>query len=182
MNWYTLSKVARYGSDRPFDKPFEQGLPWYDPYAKRQKNPNDLAPNPGILGDDGFGMGDTRDFIQQYDAMVHDTQLDEALDGQTTGDPANREPPLDTVTDDTFDKASGLGPSSGNVSPPLGEGAQTLRRANEFFKDNKDGRLPNGTTTSPPRERRRVAGRWASVGGPVESAVRRLTYGLTKGG
>ena len=170
-NWYTqMLKTARYGQDTVRDDERDQLLPSWNPYGKK-KSPNQLGPNMNTLGDQGTGLGDTRDFIELYDEMTHENLLDQYDEGAVQSSPSGRSAPLDMISDEP--QSHGDYDSGDSV---LGEGETTARMAEEPNLDNKPNRLPGGgnfTAPKPfPRNRR------SSVVSPLEEA---WAYQVKKG-
>jgi hypothetical protein len=144
-NWYLRLITARWGNQRAFEDADDQLRPSYNPYGK-QKSPNDLHPPMNDLGDNGKGMGDTRDFIEQYDDMTHESLLDQYDEGLADQAHDTNTPPLDTIMDTPQSNGDSL---YGDQMHPLGENQQTLRKAKEPYLDNKPNRLPGGGNFTP---------------------------------
>ena len=169
-NWYVLLKKARYGQDTVNFDERDQSLPSWNPYAKK-KSPNDLGPNMNTQFDGGTSMGDTRDFGEQYDEMHHESLLDQYDEGAVQDSQYLNDGPLDTIADEPMNQGDNEFTHS-----PIGENAQTLRKAEEPFLDNKPHRLPGGGNFPTPKPFLR--NRRSSVLSPLESA---WAYQVKKG-
>ncbi len=162
-NWYTrMLKTARYGQDTVNEDERDQLLPTWNPYGKK-KSPNQLGPNMNTLEDGGTGLGDTRDFIEQYDEMKHESLLDQHAEGAVQSSPAMNGAPLDTISDEPMNNGD-----SEYSHSPIGEHEQTLRKAEEPWLDNKPSRLPGGGNFPTPKPSPRM--RRSSVVSPLEEA------------
>lgn len=173
-NWYIISKLAMYGHDTVNDDEQDQLLPIrrvVNPLEKQKQDKN-------RLGDQGTGLGDTRDFIEMYDEMQHESLLDQYDEGAVQNSTALQSAPLDTITDEPMNQgdAEYQNDPIGSHSP-IGENAQTLRKAEEPWADNKPNRLP-GNGGLPPAPKHFPRNRRSSLMSPLEAA---WAYQVKKG-